>query len=270
MHAKRWITALVAIPLLVLLIAGADSRLFAAVVGAVALLTLHEYVAIAFPGPEKTAFRFLLWIGYAAIWPLMWAAQQGAHAVVLALVSLNAMVAGGSALPRFKSDASIAAAVARQVLGVVYIPLPLALLVLMRGAADGVIWLFWLLAIVFAGDTAAFYTGTYKGRRKLCPSISPKKTVEGALGGLGANLLVGCLLKALFLPLLPWGASLIFILVAGLAGQCGDLFASVLKRSAGVKDSGRILPGHGGMLDRIDALLFAAPVAYCFQVLILP
>jgi phosphatidate cytidylyltransferase len=92
--------------------------------------------------------------------------------------------------------------------------------------------------------------------------VSPKKTIEGALGGLAANLLVGVLFFIFVLPPLPWGIGLAALVAMGACGQAGDLFESVLKRAAGVKDSGGILPGHGGILDRIDALLFAAPLAY--------
>ena len=119
--------------------------------------------------------------------------------------------------------------------------------------------------LIFAGDIGAFYAGTYLGRNKLCPSVSPKKTIEGALGGIAANLLVGGLFFLFVLPPLPWGFGLVALVAMGAAGQVGDLFESVLKRAAGVKDSGAILPGHRGILDRIDALLFAAPLAYAFK-----
>jgi phosphatidate cytidylyltransferase len=102
------------------------------------------------------------------------------------------------------------------------------------------------------------------GRHKLSPAISPGKTVEGAIGGLAANLVVGAIGKTLFLPSLPWSLSILFFLAVGIAGQLGDLFESEMKRSSNIKDSSNILPGHGGILDRIDALLFACPVAYVF------
>ena len=123
-------------------------------------------------------------------------------------------------------------------------------------------WIFVLLAVVFAGDTSAYYVGSYLGRHKLAPAISPGKTVEGALGGLGANLLVGAIAKFLFLPPGDWLLSCIGFALFGAAGQAGDLFESELKRIAKIKDSSAILPGHVGILDRIDALLFSAPVAY--------
>jgi phosphatidate cytidylyltransferase len=107
------------------------------------------------------------------------------------------------------------------------------------------------------------------GRHKLNPAVSPGKTIEGAIGGLAGNILVGSIAKFFFLPALSWGPSILFFLAAGLAGQVGDLFESEFKRASKIKDSGGILPGHGGFLDRIDALLFASPVAYFFKVYII-
>jgi phosphatidate cytidylyltransferase len=129
---------------------------------------------------------------------------------------------------------------------------------------SGTIWIFLLLAIIFAGDTSAYYVGSYLGRHKLSPTISPGKTIEGAIGGLTANLVVGAIGKAFFLPDLAWSLSILFFLAVGIAGQLGDLFESEMKRSSNIKDSSNILPGHGGILDRIDAILFASPVAYVF------
>ncbi len=98
--------------------------------------------------------------------------------------------------------------------------------------------------------------------------MSPNKTIEGALGGLAANALVGSFLKLFFLPDVGLGPMLLMCIIVGAVGQVGDLFESVLKRSIGIKDSGNILPGHGGILDRVDAVLFAAPVVWIFTRLI--
>jgi phosphatidate cytidylyltransferase len=118
-----------------------------------------------------------------------------------------------------------------------------------------------VLCLSFAGDTAAYYAGSYLGRRPFAPKVSPKKTVEGAVGGLVGAVGVAAAAKAIFLADLSWPGSLVFFLLAASAGQLGDLFESVMKRTAGIKDSGELLPGHGGLLDRIDALLFVGPVA---------
>ena len=111
-------------------------------------------------------------------------------------------------------------------------------------------------------DIAQYYTGRLAGRRPLAPTISPRKTVEGALGGLVFGALVLAIVGAWWLPRVPIALrALVGVTIVAL-GITGDLFESMLKRSAGVKDSSALIPGHGGVLDRIDALLFAAPVYY--------
>jgi len=147
--------------------------------------------------------------------------------------------------------------------GCLYIGLPLGSLVAVRTVA-GREALLLLLATVIISDTAQFYSGRLFGRRKLSPLISPKKTVEGAVGGFLVAPPVMALIAHWWLP----GAATSMMLLVGLlvvgAGIAGDLFESLLKRSAGVKDSSALIPGHGGVLDRIDSILFAAPAFYLF------
>jgi len=148
-------------------------------------------------------------------------------------------------------------------LGVLYIGLLMVAVVLLavmpRWGGSGLIILF---AVVWLGDSAAYFGGKFLGRHKLHPRVSPKKTVEGSLFGLAGSVGGAFLIHAVCsTPLLPWQLALLG-LVGGTAEQVGDLCESILKRSTGIKDSGTLLPGHGGMLDRIDGLLFAAPVVY--------
>nr|WP_263429753.1 phosphatidate cytidylyltransferase [Nannocystis pusilla] len=126
-------------------------------------------------------------------------------------------------------------------------------------------WLFVTLAIAFLSDTGAYAFGRLWGKHKLYPAVSPGKTWEGSLGGIvGANVATLGFGSAFLLPELAVGHAIVLGVVGSLAGQVGDLFESMLKRSHGVKDSGNLLPGHGGMLDRVDALLFVGPVVYYF------
>jgi phosphatidate cytidylyltransferase len=165
-------------------------------------------------------------------------------------------------------DASIVAV--KQIGGIVYIPLLYAFLILLRMGEDGPLWVLFLFWVVAWGDTGALYTGTYLGRHKLCPAVSPKKTVEGAVGGLLASLLFAWIFKILFFGAMPGLTCTVFALAAGVAGQIGDLFESVFKRASGIKDSSNLIPGHGGFLDRLDAILFAAPVGFFLKEYILP
>jgi phosphatidate cytidylyltransferase len=120
-----------------------------------------------------------------------------------------------------------------------------------------------LLSIIWAGDSAAYYGGRALGKHKLAPAISPGKTVEGAIAGMLASVAAGILMG---LWLLEESATNLFMvaILSALAGQVGDLVESAVKRSAGVKDSSALLPGHGGILDRLDSLIFAAPVFHLF------
>jgi phosphatidate cytidylyltransferase len=165
----------------------------------------------------------------------------------------------------------------------IYVALPLAMLVQLRQQWAGSFLILYLLLVVWAGDILAYFVGKSVGRHLMAPRISPKKTWEGAAAALVASMAVGGAMfyysSSLSTRLLSWGlierrdgmfglerpgmaSALVLTAVLNVAAQLGDLVESLIKRGAGVKDSGTILPGHGGMLDRIDALLFAAPVLW--------
>ena len=144
-----------------------------------------------------------------------------------------------------------------------YIGLPLGVFTWVQ-SAHGPAATTWLLAIIAVSDSAQYYCGRTFGRRKLAPAVSPAKTVEGAVGGVIVAALVGALTAPWCVPgVSPLGAFALTLALA-LAGILGDLFESLIKRSAGVKDSSNLIPGHGGVLDRIDSHLFAAPVFFVF------
>ncbi len=150
----------------------------------------------------------------------------------------------------------------RATLGLVYVGFLAAHLVLVRGLEDGASWLVILTAITAGSDTGAYFAGSKLGRRKLCPHISPNKTVEGAIGGAAGGVIAALVLYVLF----PVPAPIWFVAVLAFAlsivGMLGDLIESVIKRGYLVKDSGSLLGGHGGVLDRIDSLLLAGPALY--------
>lgn len=265
MHLKRWLTGVIAFPLLVWVIFKGGPFLFSLFAGAVALFALWEYNRMVFKGTGGVSAILIQGIGLAAAGALIWAAGTGKPALLPLIFSFTLMLSSLLTLARYPAESDLAGKVALMTLGSIYIPLALSCLVLMHRSPQGTAWVLCIVCVIFAGDTGAFYAGTYFGRHKLCPSVSPGKTIEGAVGGLLANGLTGVVFKLFFLQALSLGWVVAFSMAIGAVGQVGDLFESVLKRSAGMKDSGVVLPGHGGILDRIDALLFAVPMAYFFK-----
>lgn len=145
----------------------------------------------------------------------------------------------------------------------VYVGGTLSAVAMVRSFEPTGAWVLLTMVLAWGSDTAAYFVGRKFGKTKLAPRISPKKTLEGSAGGLGASV-VGALVMSLFLPGLTWIDAIALGVLAGAAGQAGDLMVSVLKRSSGVKDSGGILPGHGGILDRVDALAFTGPATWMY------
>jgi phosphatidate cytidylyltransferase len=152
--------------------------------------------------------------------------------------------------------------------GILYAGWLLGHLVALRGLDDGRNWVFFAIFVTFASDTAAFFVGRALGRHKLAPAISPGKTWEGAIGGILGAIIVSLfftLNTPLVLPL-SWGQAVLLGLLVSIFGQIGDLAESLFKRYTGVKDSGSVLPGHGGFLDRMDSVVFAGAVVYYYVV----
>ena len=139
-------------------------------------------------------------------------------------------------------------------------------LIWLRDLDEGQRWIFFLLVVIFTGDTFALYGGKLFGKHKLSPAISPKKTIEGSLAGLIGNVFAGLIFSYFFFPGFSWSIVLFLAGIFGILSQLGDLWESVLKRECMVKDSGNYLPGHGGFLDRLDSLFFSAPFLYYFIV----
>lgn len=167
-------------------------------------------------------------------------------------------------LLRYRPGLSVLEDISRRFLGVVYCALPLGLLLEIRHAEQGGQLICFLLLTVWVTDAGAYFVGRQWGKRKLSPHISPGKTLAGFWGGVGlAGITGGGMAYGFSLPF-GWLEAFFLCSVLSVVGQVGDLAESLLKREAGVKDSGRLIPGHGGMLDRLDSLLFAVPVFYVF------
>lgn len=225
--------------------------LFAVVVGA------WELTRILFKPTDSRLSRSFFYLFIVCIFVL--STLHPAHAgLVFSFFSICFCLVSLLSQKKFGSLDALTSFEAKSILGFFYVGLLPSFAVRILDLPQGMTWFLGLLAIVFAGDIGAYLTGMTFGRHKLMPAISPKKTLEGALGGLIASILVG-------LAFAQWldQPSIFLGLLAGTAGviaQFGDLFESQLKRVADVKDSGRIMPGHGGVLDRIDGVLFASPV----------
>ena len=150
-------------------------------------------------------------------------------------------------------------------LGIVYVSIMMGFLVGIhsQSTGQGPGWILYLLLTVWVGDTSAYYVGRRLGKRKLAPRISPRKTWEGAIGGLLGNTLAALIGQHL-VPQSPTIHLLLLSCLIGIVGQAGDLAESAMKRGADTKDSSHLLPGHGGMLDRIDSVLFGAPILFWY------
>ncbi|MDH5641298.1 MAG: phosphatidate cytidylyltransferase [Nitrospira sp.] len=174
---------------------------------------------------------------------------------------VSMLIGNGSFEHRLKDTGTIA-------FGVLYIGFTLSTVASTRLLSGGERLILFLALVTWAGDTGAYYAGTLWGKHLLAPSISPKKTIEGVAGGAGLALGTAVAAQASFVPELVLQDAVILGLLLTAAGLLGDLWESAIKRRAGVKDSGSILPGHGGMLDRLDSLLFTAPAFYYYMMYI--
>ncbi len=241
-----------------LLLFSGSLLLFGLVIAAIGAVAMHEYsVIIAKPSGKKgeivaVAFGML---------PLL-AALSGRLEMVTASLFVALILIIGTVLKRYATINNPYDHMAHLVLGLVLISFACAHCTMIMARPQGYLWLLLLTAISVASDTFAYYTGSLFGKNKLCLAISPGKTVEGFIGGLVGGVVAALLVAVCFLPEFTlWKIGIIAALLSCI-GVIGDLTESVIKRASGVKDSGAILPGHGGILDRIDSLLLTAPVLY--------
>jgi phosphatidate cytidylyltransferase len=143
--------------------------------------------------------------------------------------------------------------------GILFIGFLLAYVSLIRNMPNGRVWVLFLIITVWAGDIFALLSGSLLGRHKLYPKISPNKTFEGLAGAIVGSIIVALAFSRFFIPNLEMGSCILLAIGLGILGQLGDFTESMVKRSAQAKDSGTLIPGHGGMLDRLDSFLFSAP-----------
>lgn len=259
-YLKRVATAIVGIPPLAALIYYGTPFHFWLLITACILLGIREFYQIldqANIHPSTPLGLILGLLVSLAFW-------QGASLLPLVVV-LTVMATFVSFLFHFNNPSTIIARLCGTMAGVFTIAWLMGYLIWIRGLAQGKALIFYLLLVVWTGDTSAFYTGTLLGKHPLSPLVSPKKTIEGSIGALVGSVLVSVVAHFTFLPsLISLGNSIILGLVLNIFAQVGDLSESMLKRGAGIKDSGNLFPGHGGILDRIDSLIFAAPALFYY------
>lgn len=258
---KRLLTAAVGVPLALLAVFRLDSLWFFAVCGVAVGWAALEFVTLArswAPAAPLGALPIMA-LALAALLALPGIPPEvSALTVVLVGVALTVGLGTLVLLARTPVE-QVPAALGALAFGTLYFALPLASITHLQRQDPWLVFL--LLAIAWLGDTAAYYVGSTWGRRRMAPVVSPNKTWEGALAGLAIGIA-----SALVWSFLRLGRFEIAVLVAGaataVAAQLGDLVESLFKRASGLKDSGNVLPGHGGLLDRSDALLFASPVLW--------
>ncbi len=249
---------LVAVPGIALAVAAValGGPLFALAVALVAVLGLYELYSL------TAAARPLRWAGYLGallVVALAFVSDDPERGILAGLGAALGLVAVAGLILSRRDD--ITTRMATTLMGVVYLGLPMGLLVALRDLPDGAGAVANVLVGVWVFDTASYLGGRMWGRIPIAPRTSEKKTVEGALVG-GATAILAVWVAGLYMDWLGGWESLLLGLVISLAAFLGDLFESVLKRDAGAKDSGRLLLGHGGVLDRFDSLLFASVAAY--------
>lgn len=266
MHLKRWLTAIVALPMLIYLVGFSPRWIFYLFLLVFALIGLSEYYRLTLPdlSPVLKLGTYLFVILFFYIIFKQVFIVIGLFSLIIILPMLYYLFSNPLKGERYLSE------VGTIVVGMLYVCLPLAMLMqidnklyYLRYGIKG-IWIFFLLVVLFANDTGAFYSGKLFGKHKLYESVSPKKTWEGSIGGLLSAFVVGIAFLKIFRLHSVDMSMIIIIFMLSVAGQIGDLAESMLKRNFNAKDSGELLPGHGGVLDRIDSLLFAAPVLYIY------
>lgn len=261
----REMTAFIALPFLIWIVGWTPGLIWASVVSAVAVLALLEFLILG----EKKHYVFQKALCVLLLVFILVTFVTNEISVEVGVFAVLLLIPGSYVFA--DSDLEIALpASAVAVLSVLYIGMLAGALIRLRLDFEpfGSRLIFFLLITVWTSDAGAYYVGRKFGRRKLIPRVSPKKTVEGGMGGVATSMVSASIIHFTFFPEFPLIHAMAAALLLSFAGIVGDLTESAWKRSAAVKDSGGMLPGHGGFLDRIDSILFTAPVLYAYWFLL--
>ena len=268
---KRILTAVIALPILLYTVWSQSPYFFVGLTAAAIVLALSEFHSLA----TKAGCKPQIVPAYAAALIVIASFVFEEPALVVATLAALSMCSLGAAVFHPNDLKTSLISVSATVFGVIYVALLAGGLVGVRMLPDTAPGtpvphlasklLTTFFTIVMMTDTGAYYTGRAIGRHKLAPRVSPGKTIEGAIGGFVMAVVAGLVCRLAFFPEIPISHALALGAILGAIGQVGDLAESLLKRGSNVKDSGKLLPGHGGMLDRVDSILFCAPVLYFYS-----
>ena len=282
--AQRFLVAVVAVPILLLVVYFHRPEPTWALIFVGSLLAMHEFFAMTLPAEDRRpavvmgaiAVAAFYWIDGMGLLPYLAGGRDqgrllsfvqlsgGTVAIIAAVV-----VPGLYYLFRFRDITTVAARYTATVTGIVYAGFLATFLSKLKlvGQGNGGDFVLIVLLIAWVADTGGYFAGRFLGKAKLYEAVSPKKTWAGAYGGLIGSFAGVAILKLVHAHFLSWLDVALLAIPGGILGQLGDLAESLIKRSTGVKDSGALLPGHGGILDRIDAVLFIGPYVYAYLLL---
>ncbi len=262
---KRWITGIVLVAAILVIIFFASMEVLVAVIMIFILGGAWEFNNIVFEkGVIKEKIEIMI---FSLIIPLvfLWGDNQILLAV-LAFCMITVFIMFLWSVNEKKFDII---SVAKVIFGIIYIPFLMSHFILLRKIPEGEFWVLFVLVLAFSGDTAALYVGKYFGRKKLIPLVSPGKTVEGTVALVFGSMFACVIYCFLFLENVSLIHVLIMSFLGSIVGQLGDLCESAIKRNYGQKDASSLLPGHGGLLDRMDCLMFIAPFVYYYWLFVI-
>jgi phosphatidate cytidylyltransferase len=261
---KRIVPGLLIAGLWLLLLLIGSVSFFNFVIVAIVFIGADEYLRMAFSSFVSTLDRCIL--GLIVTFPSIVLCLWSAQGLLFPATLVSFALAVSYFLYRYRRLDNSYSLLCRLVFGIFYVGVLGGHLVLLRVLPEGASWILIATAITASSDSGAYFAGKKFGKTKLCPNISPNKTVEGAIGGICCALLGSIGFAALLLPAVNYFPLIIATIFLTCVGIAGDLTESIIKRGTGTKDSGNCLAGHGGILDRVDSLLFVAPVLYYFLI----
>ncbi|MDD4240453.1 MAG: phosphatidate cytidylyltransferase [Smithellaceae bacterium] len=264
-NLQRWLTGLVLAVILLAIIFFGSVEILAAVIALAIVVAVWEYNSIVFgKGFLKEKIESMI---FAALIPAV--ALAGSAEMMIAFLAFATMVVFMVFLWRVDESTFDLSSVLKVVFGMVYLPLLTSHFILLRKLEGGASWILLVLVIGIVGDTVAMYVGRALGKRKLIVLVSPGKTVEGTIGLILGATLAACAFGFFIFPEIALGHFFVLGFVGSIIGQLGDLSESVIKRNFGRKDASTLLPGHGGLMDRLDCLIFVAPFVYYYRIFVI-